>query len=59
MELMKKDEINRQFDKLLGAMAPPVSGQTIPSSGQASDEEHDAYCSDIQTRPNTSKDASR
>lgn len=53
---MKKDEINRQFDRLLGAMAPPVSGRTKPSSDLASDAERDACYSDTQTHPDTSTD---
>lgn len=56
---MKKDEINRHFDRLLAAMAPRVSGRKKPSDGQASDAAHDAYYSDTRTRPDTSKDASR
>ena len=56
------DSNKDRFDALLNAMIngePPSSAQKKPSSGQASDEEHDAYCSDIQTPPDTSKDASR
>ena len=56
---MKKEEINRRFDTVFAAMAPPVSGRTKPSSGQPSSEAHDACCTDIQTRQDTSKDASR
>ena len=56
---MTGKELNRQFDKLLNAMAPPVSGQKIPSGGQSLDEEHDAYCSDTQIPPDISKDVSR
>jgi hypothetical protein len=55
---MKKAEINRQFDKLLGAMAPPIE-RTKPSSDQASDAERDACYSDTQTRPDTSTDDGR
>ena len=59
---MNKRDINRQFDRLLGAMAPPVrpvSARRKPSSDQPLDAGHDAYCSDTQTHPDTSKDASR
>ena len=55
---MNKREINRRFDKVFAAMAPPI-GRKKPSSGQASDGERDACCSDTQTRQDTSKDASR
>jgi hypothetical protein len=55
---MKKHEINRQFDRLLGAMAPPIE-RTKPSGGPASGAEHDACYSDTQTRPDTSKDDDR
>ena len=55
---MKKDEINRQFDRLLAAMAPPI-GRRKTSSDQASSAGRDACCSDIQTRQDTSKDGAR
>jgi hypothetical protein len=56
---MNKREINRRFDKVFAAMAPPVTAKKKPSSGQASDGGRDAYCSDTQTRPDTSKDGDR
>jgi len=54
---MNKREINRRFDKVFAAMAPAVKRKKS-SSGQASNGERDACCSDTQTRPDTSKDAS-
>ena len=55
--VMDHKDANQRFDRLLEAMFPP-SERKKPSTGQASDAEHDAYCGDIQTRPDTSEDAS-
>ena len=51
-----------RFDALLNAMIngePPSSARNKPSSGEASNAEHDAYCNDTQTLPDTSEDVSR
>lgn len=56
------DKADDRFDTLLNAMingGPPSSAKKKPSDGQASDAERVAYCSDTQTRQDTSKDASR
>ena len=50
-----------RFNRLLEAMAngePPSSARKKPASGETSNAEHDAYCSDTQTPPDTSEDAS-
>ncbi len=51
----------KRFDALLKAMTKgeAPSARKKPSDGQASDAEHDAYCSDTQTRQDISEDASR
>lgn len=51
-----------KFNSLLDAMVhgeQPSSARKKPSDGQASDAEHDAYCSDTQTHQGISEDASR
>jgi len=53
--MMDKREINRRFDKVFAAMAPPVTAKKKPSSDQASNGDSDACYSDTQTRPDTSK----
>ena len=52
------DNPQARFDTLLAAMlagGPPSSARKKPSAGQASGAADDAYCDDIQTRPDTSQ----
>ena len=58
---MTKDPKNsNRFDALLKAMTKgeAPSARKKPLDGQASDAEHDAYCSDTQTHQGISEDAS-
>lgn len=52
-----KDRFDRLLDAMLKGEAP--SARKKPSGGEASGEERDACCSDTQTPPDTSQDASR
>lgn len=54
----QQDDYSNRFDRLLEAMVPP-SDRKKSAAVPTSDAERDACCDDTQTRPDTSKGASR